>query len=491
MFINHSSKQVTAKIVYYGPGLSGKTTNLQYIFSVTNPKSRGELVSIETDIERTLFFDLLPLNVGLISGYQTRFQLYTVPGQVFYDSTRRLVLKGADGIVFVADSQELMLNANIESLENLRSNLENQNQEIESIPLVFQFNKRDLKNLSTQERLNEALNRLNRPHFSAVATKGAGVIETLREISGQTLKRIKALLDHSLKKDTHLQAAVSFDMDRHHEIIRRDELPVRKIQAAPQNEPQETAPVQQPASAASSLPPSREPLQTRQQPPQKTLYDSDDMQKSPIARDPLYETSEVFQLSGFEDINMADLEAELDGRINDRLDDPLQKPSDDSTADLENPLLPLQPKSTPDSAKTGTPRAAHKTEPEFIPPPPQLPLIAVKPETPSGPPLQPTPQAPAPRHIPQTAPQTLTPPKPHPQTPAAKAKVKTDAPFDLLAQLQDDSRLTIIKALENLPDANVPITVEIKDKDRLLLKPFEIQYNPKIKKITIILDVKK
>ena len=120
MLINHTSKQVTAKIVYYGTGLGGKTTNLQYIFSVTNPRTRGELVCMETEIERTLFFDLLPINVGLVKGYQTKFQLYTVPGQVFYDSTRKLVLKGADGIVFVADSQELMEQANLESFDNLK-----------------------------------------------------------------------------------------------------------------------------------------------------------------------------------------------------------------------------------------------------------------------------------------------------------------------------------------------------------------------------------
>jgi GTPase SAR1 family protein len=131
MLINHTSKQVTAKIVYYGTGLGGKTTNLQYIFSVTNPRTRGELVSMETEIERTLFFDLLPINVGLLKGYQTKFQLYTVPGQVFYDSTRKLVLKGADGIVFVADSQELMEQANLESFENLKNNLIFHNQNIE------------------------------------------------------------------------------------------------------------------------------------------------------------------------------------------------------------------------------------------------------------------------------------------------------------------------------------------------------------------------
>ena len=229
MFINHSSKEVTAKIVYYGPGLSGKTSNLQYIFSITNPKSRGELISIETEIERTLFFDLLPLNVGLVKGYQTKFQLYTVPGQVFYDSTRKLVLKGADGIVFVADSQELMKTANIESLDNLRKNLELHKQDINEMPLVIQFNKRDLSNILPLEELNRSINHLNRPHFGAVAIKGEGVIETLREISSLILTKLKKLLDHN-DDPSKKSPAVQFDTNRKKKIIDREKLPLKKIQ---------------------------------------------------------------------------------------------------------------------------------------------------------------------------------------------------------------------------------------------------------------------
>jgi len=228
MFINHTSKEVTAKIVYYGPGLSGKTTNLQYIFSVTNPLTRGELVSIETDIERTLFFDLLPVNIGLIKGYQAKFQLYTVPGQIFYNSTRKLVLKGVDGIVFVSDSQKPMQNANIKSLENLQSNLEEQNQDLNKIPLVFQFNKRDLKNLTPIEQLNKILNPKKKSFFEATATNGNGVIETLREISSQTLINIKKAIEMGEIKDKN-KPIIEFDTNRKQEIIKKEELPYKKI----------------------------------------------------------------------------------------------------------------------------------------------------------------------------------------------------------------------------------------------------------------------
>ena len=227
MLINHTAKQVTAKIVYYGTGLGGKTTNLQYIFSVTNPRTRGELVSMETEIERTLFFDLLPINVGLLKGYQTKFQLYTVPGQVFYDSTRKLVLKGADGIVFVADSQELMEQANLESFENLKKNLIFHNQKIEAIPLVFQYNKRDLKNILSLEKLNGGLNPLHRPYFEAVALSGRGVIETLRDISALTLVKIKEALEHTTVSAQNL--AVNFDVDSSHQIFKMKDLPMKKV----------------------------------------------------------------------------------------------------------------------------------------------------------------------------------------------------------------------------------------------------------------------
>ncbi len=229
MFINHTSKQVTAKIVYYGTGLSGKTTNLQYIYSITNPKSRGELVSMETDIERTLFFDLLPLEVGSINGYQTKFQLYTVPGQIFYDATRKIVLKGADGIVFVGDSQDLMANGNIESFENLKKNLIEQNIDINKIPLVIQYNKRDLKNIASIESLNKSINHLNVPFFEAVAVNGKGVIETLRSISTLTLAKIKREIDFSMLGDKTIINKVSFDTDKSNQIMSIEDIPQKRI----------------------------------------------------------------------------------------------------------------------------------------------------------------------------------------------------------------------------------------------------------------------
>ncbi|MBN2345910.1 MAG: GTPase domain-containing protein [Candidatus Aminicenantes bacterium] len=227
MLINHTSKQVTAKIVYYGTGLGGKTTNLQYIYSVTNPRTRGELICMETEIERTLFFDLLPINVGLIKGYETKFQLYTVPGQVFYDSTRKLVLKGADGIVFVADSQELMEQANCESLENLKENLAFYSHRVEDLPMVFQYNKRDLKSVSSVDALNGRLNGLKRPYFEAVARTGRGVIETLREISSLTLVRIKEALEHATRVPKNV--AVHFDVNHGQQVFKIEDLPIKKV----------------------------------------------------------------------------------------------------------------------------------------------------------------------------------------------------------------------------------------------------------------------
>ena len=191
VFFNYATMQMAAKIVYYGPGLCGKTTNLHYIYSRTSPGSRGEMVSLETETDRTLFFDLLPLDVGVIGGFKTRVQLYTVPGQVFYNTTRKLVLKGVDGIVFVADSQRAMKEANVESLNNLRNNLAEIGLQLDDLPLVFQYNKRDLSNILEVAELNSSLSIDAHESYEACAVLGQGVFETLKAISKLTLRSLK------------------------------------------------------------------------------------------------------------------------------------------------------------------------------------------------------------------------------------------------------------------------------------------------------------
>jgi signal recognition particle receptor subunit beta len=192
VFFNYATMQMAAKIVYYGPGLCGKTTNLHHIYGRTAPDSRGEMVSLETETDRTLFFDLLPLDVGVISGFKTRVQLYTVPGQVFYNTTRKLVLKGVDGIVFVADSQRAMKEANLESFANLKTNLAEIGVTLDELPLALQYNKRDLANILSVEELDSALN-VDKRHesYEASAIHGQGVFETLKAISRLTLRSLK------------------------------------------------------------------------------------------------------------------------------------------------------------------------------------------------------------------------------------------------------------------------------------------------------------
>jgi signal recognition particle receptor subunit beta len=192
--------QMTAKIVYYGPGLCGKTTNLQFIHQKTASRSRGEMISLETETDRTLFFDLLPIEVGVIGGMKVRLQLYTVPGQVFYNATRKLVLKGVDGIVFVADSQMAMLDANIESLRNLDTNLAELNISTDQIPLVFQYNKRDIRVIQTVDKLNEVLNPRGAPWFEAAALHGIGVFETLKCVSRLSLQTVRRKIVEEAKR---------------------------------------------------------------------------------------------------------------------------------------------------------------------------------------------------------------------------------------------------------------------------------------------------
>lgn len=191
-FIKYAAREINCKIVYYGPGLGGKTTNLQYIYSQTGPQNRGKMVSLTGETERTLFFDFLPLNIGEIRGFRTRFHLYTVPGQHFYDASRKLVLKGVDGLVFVADSQVERMEDNLESLKSLDDNLREQGYDLHHLPLVLQYNKRDLVNPIPVNVLHEQLNPYNAPEIEAVAVKGIGVFDTLKEISKSILKALRS-----------------------------------------------------------------------------------------------------------------------------------------------------------------------------------------------------------------------------------------------------------------------------------------------------------
>ena len=192
-FINYSSREINCKIVYYGPGLCGKTTNLQHIYTKTNPDLKGKMISLATETERTLFFDFLPLALVQIRGFKTRFHLYTVPGQVFYDASRKLILKGVDGVVFVADSQVERMEANIESLDNLKINLAEQGADLDRTPYVVQYNKRDLPNAATLEELKRLLNPTQAPDFEACATVGTGVFETLKAVARSVLRDLKQM----------------------------------------------------------------------------------------------------------------------------------------------------------------------------------------------------------------------------------------------------------------------------------------------------------
>jgi mutual gliding-motility protein MglA len=189
-FINYASREINCKIVYYGPGLGGKTTNLQFIYERTSPANKGQLISLATETDRTLFFDFLPLDLGTVRGFRTRFHLYTVPGQVFYDASRKLILKGVDGVIMVADSQELRCDANLESLDNLKINLRENGFDLATIPYALQFNKRDLPGVMSFEQMRKDLNIKDEPTFEAVAPKGIGVFETLKAVAKQVLQEL-------------------------------------------------------------------------------------------------------------------------------------------------------------------------------------------------------------------------------------------------------------------------------------------------------------
>ena len=190
-FINFAAREINCKIVYYGPGLGGKTTNLQIVYEKTADKSKGKMISLATETDRTLFFDFLPLDLGTVRGFKTRFHLYTVPGQVFYDASRKLILRGVDGVVFVADSQEERMDANIEALDNLMENLNEHGYDFNNIPYVLQLNKRDLPNVMPIDALKRELMKRNEPVYEAVAYQGTGVFETLKEVARQVLLELK------------------------------------------------------------------------------------------------------------------------------------------------------------------------------------------------------------------------------------------------------------------------------------------------------------
>ncbi|MDX1631760.1 MAG: GTPase domain-containing protein [Thermoanaerobaculia bacterium] len=190
-FINYASKEINCKIVYYGPGLGGKTTNLQFIYNKTAPEAKGKMISLATEADRTLFFDFLPLDLGTIRGFTTRFHLYTVPGQVFYDASRKLILKGVDGVVFVADSQKERMEANIESIRNLEENLKEHGLDLQAIPYSLQFNKRDLPNAMPVDEMYRTLNYKREPTFEAIAIDGTGVFETLKAVAKQILIELR------------------------------------------------------------------------------------------------------------------------------------------------------------------------------------------------------------------------------------------------------------------------------------------------------------
>jgi signal recognition particle receptor subunit beta len=190
-FINYAAREINCKLVYYGPGLGGKTTNLQCIYAKTNPQAKGKLISLATESDRTLFFDFLPLELGNIRGFRTRFHLYTVPGQVFYDASRKLILKGVDGVAFVADSQEVRMDANVESIYNLKQNLLAQGYELKNLPYVLQLNKRDMPTAVSVEEMTKALQCQGEPVFGAVATTGEGVFETLKAMARMVLIKLR------------------------------------------------------------------------------------------------------------------------------------------------------------------------------------------------------------------------------------------------------------------------------------------------------------
>jgi signal recognition particle receptor subunit beta len=236
-FVNYATKNLAIKIVYYGPGLSGKTTNLRYIYFKLDSSYRGDLICLESDTERTIFFDLLPVKAGLIGDFQVHFQLLTVPGQVFYEASRKSVLKGVDGLIFVADSQAPLLDANLESYDSLRRNLLGNNIDLNAIPLVFQYNKRDLDNLIPVETFNNLLNPQRFPFVEASAINGWGVFETLHEIAKLAVPWVRERLFGEKRKTTDIEADVLMIKREIDEKIAKKEKPAPAAEAASPPQP--------------------------------------------------------------------------------------------------------------------------------------------------------------------------------------------------------------------------------------------------------------
>ncbi len=188
--INYAGREINCKIVYYGTGLGGKTTNLEYVYSKVNPEAKGKMISLATETERTLFFDFLPIDLGDVKGFKTRFHLYTVPGQVYYNASRKLILKGVDGVIFVADSQAERMEANIEAMHNLYENLDSYGYDLTTIPFAMQYNKRDLPNAMSMADLRAQLNPMGVPDFEGVAIEGTGVFETLGAVSKMVVQAL-------------------------------------------------------------------------------------------------------------------------------------------------------------------------------------------------------------------------------------------------------------------------------------------------------------
>jgi signal recognition particle receptor subunit beta len=492
MFINHSSREVTAKVVYYGPGLSGKTTNLQYIFSVTNPRTRGELISIETEVERTLFFDLLPINVGLINGYQAKFQLYTVPGQIFYDSTRKLVLKGADGIVFVADSQELMRQANLYSMENLRENLASHKLVLDELPIVFQFNKRDLSNTLSPRQLNRLLNKQDRPYYEAIATEGKGVLETLRGISTIILNQIKHMLEHAADEAEEIPfPTVDFDINEQQEIIKRENLPLKKIHR--ENLESRSHQMEPAGSEMKFIP-----LEEKQAEKEKEVED--------LKVETVEETEEFRDLNNiFKGHGMQGSETEEDTNEFEtfkEIGDLLENEQVEEVEELEDlDAIKLSEEENENLAENKETAIGVPGPPE----PPELPELEVEFEDepqidieqlPELEDLEMEPAETAKKEEAEGEPakkiREIEEIKKSLDTEKTGKKEKTPAEklggLDLFERLKDNTRLTVIKKV-HAKDSE--LIIDIKDKNSRVLESIKVTINPETRKVNLILDVEK